>query len=151
LARHGRLHDRPGTIVDRDGNLLARHTGHHRFTVGQRRGLGISGPSPVYVLDKDPVTNRVTVGPAEALETSRVVLRGVRLRRPGSYVDRVKLRYRAKPLGARLAGDPAPGRHPRLEVELSSAADVAAPGQVACLMAGDRVIGWGTIARSSCP
>jgi tRNA-uridine 2-sulfurtransferase len=151
LARHGRLRDQPGPVVDREGNVLTRHRGQHRFTVGQRRGLGVSGAEPMYVLDKDASTNRVTVGPAEALKTGRVALGGVRLHRHGGEVDRVKLRYRAKPLPARLADEPGIGRHRRLEVELSVPADVAAPGQVACLLAGDRVVGWGTIVRTPCP
>ena len=67
--------------------------------------------------------------------------------RPGSRVDRVKLRYRSKPIPARLVGEPSPGRHPRLELELGDAAEGVAPGQLACLMDGELVVGWGTIAR----
>ena len=111
LARHGQLEDRPGAIVDRAGTVLGRHRGQHRFTVGQRRGLGIAGDAPLYVLDKDAAGNRVTVGPAAALRTQRVALRGVRLHRGGGRVDRVKLRYRSKPLAARLLDDPPAGRH----------------------------------------
>jgi tRNA-specific 2-thiouridylase len=147
LARHGGLGDRSGQTVDRDGNELGRHRGQHRFTVGQRRGLGLNGNSPLYVLDKDAASNRVTVGPATALRTTRVALRGARLHRPGSRVDRVKLRYRSRPLAARLSGDPPAGLHRSLQVELGEEADAAAPGQMACLMNGDRVIGWGTITR----
>ena len=56
LARHGGLGDRPGAIVDRAGKVLGRHRGQHRFTVGQRRGLGVAGDEPLYVLDKDAAT-----------------------------------------------------------------------------------------------
>jgi tRNA-specific 2-thiouridylase len=147
LARHGELRDRPGLIVDRAGNALARHRGQHHFTVGQRRGLGLSAAEPLYVLDKDAATNRVTVAPASALGTRSVLLRGVHLHRPGERVDRVKLRYRSRPLAATLPGKPPAGSHPRLELELAEPADVAAPGQLACLMDGERVVGWGTIAR----
>jgi tRNA-specific 2-thiouridylase len=147
LARHGQLRDRPGAIVDRAGNVLGRHRGQHHFTVGQRRGLGVAGAEPLYVLDKDALSNRVTVAPAAALLTVRVRLRRVHLRRRGSRVDRVKLRYRARPLAARLLGDPGVGSHGWLELELAEPADVAAPGQLACLMDGERVIGYGTIAR----
>ena len=62
-------------------------------------------------------------------------------------MDRVKLRYRSRPLAARLLGDPAAGRHRSLELDLGEEADAAVPGQLACLMDGDRVIGWGTITR----
>jgi len=147
LHRHGSLADRPGVIVDRSGTILGRHRGQHRFTVGQRRGLGVSSTEPLYVLDKDAASNRVLVGSVAALQTRRVAVRGVHLRRPGRDVDRVKLRYRSRPLTARLIGEPGAGRHPRLELELGEPADAAAPGQLACLMDGDRVIGWGTIAR----
>jgi tRNA-uridine 2-sulfurtransferase len=60
-------------------------------------------------------------------------------------VDRVKLRYRAGPLPARVAGGAAAGRHEALEVELREPAEGAAPGQLACLMDGELVVGWGTI------
>jgi tRNA-specific 2-thiouridylase len=147
LARHGDLGDRPGRVVDQEGKVLAHHRGQHLFTVGQRRGVGYAGGRPLYVLDKDAVSNEVVVGPREALQTSQVVLRGARLRRESPRVDRVKLRYRSKPLPARILDDPPAGQRRSLTVELAEPADAAAPGQVACLMDGDLVIGWGTIAR----
>jgi tRNA-specific 2-thiouridylase len=147
LARHGRLRDCRGEITDRAGRVLGHHEGQHNFTVGQRRGLRLASAEPLYVLDKDAATNRVVVGSAGELRASRVPLRGARLHRAGSEVDRVKLRYHAKPLAARLVGDPPAGRHAALELEFADPADVAAPGQMACLMRGDLVIGWGTIAR----
>jgi tRNA-uridine 2-sulfurtransferase len=140
LARHGGLPDRPGAIVDRDGNVLARHNGQHRFTVGQRRGLGVAFPGePLYVLDKDAATNQVLVGPRAALATEQVPVRGVRLRRAGERVNRVKLRYRSRPVECRMGID---------RLELSEPVDGAAPGQLACLMDGDLVVGWATIARA---
>ncbi len=145
LARHGGVGDRPGTIVDRDGVVLGRHHGQHRFTVGQRRGIGIDRGGPLYVLDKDAPGNRVVVGPRSELCTSRVAIRSARLNRAGSRVDRVKLRYRSVPLPARLLGDPDTGRHRTLAIELAEPVDGAAPGQLACLMDGELVVGWGTI------
>jgi tRNA-uridine 2-sulfurtransferase len=147
LARHGGLSDRRGEITDRAGRVLGHHQGQHHFTVGQRRGLRVTAAEPLYVLAKDAGSNRVVVGPADELRTSRVALRGVRLQRAGRDVDRVKLRYRAKPLAAKLVGDPPVGRHGALELELDDPADAAAPGQLACLMRGELVIGWGIIAR----
>jgi len=148
LARHGGLGDRPGTIVDRDGVVLGHHSGHQRFTVGQRRGIGIDRGGPLYVLDKDAARNRLVVGPQSALRTSRVAIRSARLHRSGARVDRVKLRYRSRPLGARLAGEPPAGRHHSLAIELEDSVEGAAPGQLACLMDGELVVGWGTITRS---
>ena len=147
LARHGQVGDRPGEIADRAGRVLGRHRGQHHFTVGQRRGLGLATGEPLYVLEKDPGGNRITVGPADALRTSRIALRGVQLHRGGERVDRVKLRYRSKPLPARLSQEAVAGRYRRLELELAEPADAAVPGQLACLLAGDSVIGWGTITR----
>jgi tRNA-specific 2-thiouridylase len=148
LARHAGLGDRPGDVVDRDGRVLGRHRGQHLFTVGQRRGLGIAGREPMYVLDKEAASRRVTVGPRAALGTTRVPIRGVDLRREGARVDRVKLRYRSKPIAARIAQDAGPGRHPRLELELDHASIGVAPGQLACLMDGELVVGSATIARA---
>jgi tRNA-specific 2-thiouridylase len=150
LARHGGIGDEPGEIVDRSGTVLGGHAGQHRFTVGQRRGLGPASAhagEPLFVLDKDAASRRVTVGPRAALRTDRVRVRGARLRREGARVDRVKLRYRSRPLPARVLGDPAAGAHRTLELALDEPADGAAPGQLACLMDGESIVGWGTIAR----
>jgi tRNA-specific 2-thiouridylase len=145
LARHGGVGDRPGEIVDSAGTVLGAHRGQHRFTVGQRRGLGVHNGEPLYVLAKEG--DRVVVGPRAALQTTRVALRGARLHRAGATVDRVKLRYRARPLRARVLGEPAPGRHGSLALELADPVDGAAPGQLACLMDGELIVGWGTITR----
>ena len=148
LARHGGLSERSGDVVDARGALLGRHRGQHGFTVGQRRGLALGGREPLYVLDKDAVSNRVVVGAREDLLSDRVGVRAARLHRPGARVDRIKLRYRSQPLPARVAGTPPAGRHAALTVHLEAAAEVAAPGQLACLMDRDLVVGWGTIART---
>ncbi len=142
LRRHGgpRLRQ-PGEIVDRDGRVLGRHEGQHEFTVGQRRGLGVGGPEPLYVLDRDAATNRVTVGPRAALARTRVRLGDARLHRPAESIERVRLRYHAEPLpcSARvLTGG-------EVELELARPAHAVAPGQLACLMRDDCVVGEGTI------
>ncbi len=67
LQRHGGLGVRPGPIVDQRGAVLGEHRGAHAFTVGQRHGLGIGAPQPLYVLSTDAHANTVTVGPREAL------------------------------------------------------------------------------------
>jgi tRNA-specific 2-thiouridylase len=150
LQRHGGLGDAPGEIVGVDGEVLGRHAGQHRFTVGQRRGLGLdttpAHAEPLFVLAKDAASRRVTVGPRSALSADRVRVRGARLNRSGARVDRVKLRYRSRPLAARVLGDADAGRHRTLELALSETADTVAPGQLACLMDGELVVGWGTIA-----
>ena len=115
LARHARLRERPGEIVDRSGRVLGRHRGHHNFTVGQRRGLGVAAGEPLYVLATDSAANRVVVGPREELATRRVRVRDAVLLRDGERVDRVKLRYRSRPIAC--AVEAAPGRHAELWLE----------------------------------
>ncbi len=153
LAGHGGPRDREGEIVDRRGRRLGSHRGHHHFTVGQRRGLGLGGGVPRYVLSTDAQTNRVVVGDRDELGTTAVLVRGAELRLDGARVDAVRLRYRqapvpchvAAPVGARA------GAHDVLELGLSEPVAGAAPGQLACLMAGDAVAGWGTIAGATPP
>lgn len=149
LARHGGFEDRPGSIIDREGSELGRHQGAHRYTVGQRRGLGVAAPEPLFVLAVDNDANTVTVGPREALATRSVRLVGARLLRDGDAVDRVKLRYRNAPSGCKVLGSAEQGRHRELRIELDEPIHGAAPGQIACLMRGDAVVGWATIAREA--
>jgi tRNA-specific 2-thiouridylase len=145
LRRHGGLEDREGSVVDSDGRALARHRGHHHFTVGQRRGIGVAGPEPLYVLATDAADNTVTVGTADQLRTRRIAVRDAVLHRPGRRVDRVRLRYHARALAC--APPPAgEGRHERLELELEEPIRGAAPGQLAALMCGERIVGHATIA-----
>jgi tRNA-specific 2-thiouridylase len=151
LARHGGIGDAPGEIVSASGEVLGAHAGQHLFTVGQRRGLGVGAnpahPEPLFVLAKDAGSRRVTVGPRRALLTDRVRVRGARLHREGARVDCVKLRYRSRPLRASVLGGPGAGGHSRLELALIDPVDGAAPGQLACLMDGELVVGWATISR----
>lgn len=145
LERHGRVADRPGEIVDAAGAVLGEHAGHHHFTIGQRRGLGVANGEPLYVLRRDVGTNRVTVGRREELATKTVRLRGVRLHRGSARADRVKLRYHARSIACRLSAAPA-GEHAELELELGEPAYGVAPGQTACLLDGELVVGRATIA-----
>ena len=142
LARHGRLGERPGAVVDRAGSELGRHRGAHHFTVGQRKGLGVAAAEPQYVLATDVAANTVTVGPRAALAAHTVPVRDAVLHRPGAEVDRVKLRYRARPLPCTVTAHEGGA----LTVALAEPADGPAPGQVACLMRGDVVVGHGVIA-----
>jgi tRNA-specific 2-thiouridylase len=142
FQRHGgpRLR-RPGEIVDRSGKVLGRHDGQHNFTVGQRRGLGLATPEPMYVLRRDADTNRVVVGPRSALATDRVPLENPTLHRTPQEVERVRLRYHAEPIPCRVHVQ----EDGALELELDESANGVAPGQLACLMRQDRVVGEGTI------
>jgi tRNA-uridine 2-sulfurtransferase len=145
LARHGDLPSAPGGIVDADGARLGTHGGAHAFTIGQRHGLRIGGPEPLYVLGTDPRANTVTVGPREALLTRTVEVRDVTLRRAGGQVDGVRVRSHGRLHPCRLATDPGPGRHEGVEVQLQEPITRAAPGQIACLYEGDVILGYGTV------
>jgi tRNA-uridine 2-sulfurtransferase len=146
LRRHGNLTDRDGAVVDRSGRTLGRHRGHHNFTVGQRRGIGVSLNEPGYVVATDAVANTVTVGSREDLETRRIRVRDAVLHRDGARVDNVRLRYHSATLPATV-GAAAPGRHKALELELDEPFTAASPGQTAVLMDGETIVGHGTITR----
>ncbi len=145
LQRHAGLADAPGEIVDASGEVLGRHPGFHHFTVGQRKGLGVFAPEPLYVLRTEASVNRVVVGTREQLATDRVRVRGARLHRPGAEVDAVRLRYHSRAVPCRVAGSPGAGVHRRLDLELEQPFLGAAPGQAACLLHGDVIVGWATI------
>jgi tRNA-uridine 2-sulfurtransferase len=147
LERHGGVASRPGEIVDRAGQVLGAHDGHARFTVGQRKGLGVAAGAPLFVLETDAAANRVVVGSRDELAARRVEVAPATLYRDGARVDRVKLRYRSPAVACRVAGSS--GVHDRLEIELDDDVEGVAPGQTACFMEGDRVVGFGTIASAS--
>jgi tRNA-specific 2-thiouridylase len=143
LRRHGGLRDRDGAVLDRAGRTVGRHRGHHNFTVGQRRGIGVSAEEALYVIATDAGANTITVGTRAELETRRIEVRDAVLHRPGERVDAVRLRYHSRALPARV--EAGVGRHPRLSVELGEPFTAASPGQTAVLLADGAVVGHGTI------
>lgn len=145
LRRHGGLADNDGAVLDGSGRAVGRHRGHHNFTVGQRRGIGVSAPEPLYVLATDAAANTVTVGTRAELETRRVHVRDATLHRDGARVDAVRLRYHSRALPASIGAARA-GRHDALEIELGEEFVGASPGQTAVLLEGETIVGHGTIA-----
>ncbi len=146
LERHGGLGVKPGPIVDRQGVVLGEHRGAHAYTVGQRHGLGIGAPQPLYVLATDPRENTVTVGPRTALLAASLPVSELTLHRDGACVDGVRVRSHGRRFPCRVERDLRAGRHARASISLAEPAERTAPGQVACLYAGDVVVGYGTIA-----
>jgi tRNA-specific 2-thiouridylase len=141
LERHGGAGP-AGEIVSPDGEVLGRHDGVHRFTAGQRRGIGVGGGPALYVLHTDAASGRVVAGTRDELAVRRVTVS------PGEVfvpVDRarVRLRYRGAPVPARVvpSGD-------GFELELDEPAFGVAAGQAAVLYDGDTVVGSGRIASS---
>jgi tRNA-specific 2-thiouridylase len=151
LARHGGLDKRAGAIVDREGKRLGEHEGVHTVTIGQRRGLGIGGREggdgrPLFVIATDARANTVTVGSREELRTAAVAVRDVTLHRDAACVDGVKVRYRGRRMPCRVEGTREAGAYERVELEMVQEIERTAPGQIACLYAGDVIVGHGTIA-----
>jgi tRNA-specific 2-thiouridylase len=137
LARQG-VARRTGAVVDARGTQLGTHDGHWTFTPGQRKGIGISAPKPLYVIDADARTNTVVVGDREALARTEVSATG------SLYVevDRAdaKLRYRSDPVGAQVKRTPG-----GFSLQLDAPAYGVARGQAAVLYEGDAVVGCGVI------
>lgn len=151
LARHGGLNRRTGAIVDREGRRLGEHEGVHTVTIGQRRGLGIGGRDggdgrPLFVIATDARANTVTVGSREELRTGTVGVRDVTLHRDAECVDGVKVRYRGRRMPCRVEGAREAGEHERVDLTMVEEIERTAPGQIACLYAGDLIVGHGTIA-----
>jgi tRNA-specific 2-thiouridylase len=139
LGRHG-LAPAEGAIVDEAGRELGRHAGHWGFTPGQRRGLGISAPEPLYALRTEPRSNVVVVGPRQSLARREIAVDGrlyVRVRRGD-----VKLRYRSPAIPGTVA---ATDRGFRLD--LDAPAFGVAPGQAAVVYEDDAVVGAGIVER----
>jgi tRNA-uridine 2-sulfurtransferase len=146
LERHGELSAQPGAILDLQGRELGKHRGSHTLTIGQRHGLGVSVGEPLYVLATDAQSNTVTVGPRAALLTRQIAVRAVTLHRPGVVVDHVKVRSRGRRVPCRVLAAPQAGHHPSVELELEQPLERTAAGQIACLYAGELIVGYGTIA-----
>ena len=139
-----RLTTVPGDIVEQDGTVVGRHEGIEYFTIGQRRGLGISGGEPRFVLQIEPETHRVIVGPEEALMQDDMFVSAVNypLGNPpqGSVDVNVKIRYKSHEAPAVLHphGDGAIVRFTRPQRSVT-------PGQAAVFYQGDVLLGGGTI------
>ena len=144
LERHGVPAD-GGAIRDGVGRVLGTHAGVHRFTVGQRKGLGLSSPVPLYVVGIDAAEGSVTVGPREALERTELTASGVNWiagepPAAGTQVTaRIRHRHREAAAGITpLAGD-------RVRVVFDAPQSAVAPGQAVVMYQGDEVVGGGWI------
>jgi tRNA-uridine 2-sulfurtransferase len=133
-----------GAIVDTDGQVLGTHRGVHRYTVGQRRGLGLAGPEPRYVQRIDAERREVVVGPAERTEQ-----RSFNVHRAHWVLDaptpeqpvQVKIRHRHAGAPGKVAVAP----DGVVTVQLDAPARAVTPGQAAVFYEGDRVLGGGWI------
>jgi tRNA-uridine 2-sulfurtransferase len=138
---------RPGSIVDSDGAVLGRHAGVAAYTIGQRKGLGITAATPLYVVDIDPEENRLTVGPPAALERDRLVAFDVNFiaceppRDPMRVLARIRHSHRPAPATVQVRDDGA------ADVVFDEPQRAITPGQSVVWYRDDLVIGGGVIGR----
>ena len=136
---------RSGPIVDMAGRVLGEHRGVHHFTVGQRKGLGLTAPRPLYVLSVDHGARSVTVGREEELQASELAAHDVNwLSTPppdGEVRARVKIRYRHEEADATIA----PLSAERVRVRFDVPQRAITPGQAAVFYDGDVCLGGGWI------
>jgi tRNA-specific 2-thiouridylase len=147
LTKHSPDIAQTGNIVDESGQVLARHGGIHRFTVGQRKGLGLSTSptgAPMYVLALKPDDRQVVVGPKSSLERSTLTASGVNWIEGGpdgpcrAHVQ-IRHRHPAAPATVRVLGEG------RAEVVFDAPQIAITPGQAAVFYDGDGVLGGGWI------
>lgn len=133
-----------GEIVDRDGKVLGTHAGVHRYTIGQRKGLSVSAPTPLYVQKIDADTRQVVVGPADGCAQRSFALLTPHWVEGAPPVDRpVRVRIRHRHAGADGRLRVGPDGVSRIELDLPARA--VTPGQAAVLYDGDQVLGGGWI------
>jgi len=136
--------DLSGDIVTRDGTVVGRHRGAHRYTVGQRRGLGIAWKEPLYVLGVDALRRRVVVGPKEELyrvDLTAADLNWIMPAPDAEFATTCRIRYRHQPVPCRVT----PLEGDRVKVRFDQPEKSITPGQAVVFYQGDRVLGGGWI------
>jgi len=150
LDHEGRSDELPegGEIVSTTGETLGTHTGIHRYTIGQRRGLGIAHEKPLYVIQIERARNQIIVGEEDELEAMEFTARGVNwiaFDTPTEPVRaQVKIRYRHDPAQATIHA--LPGERARIVFDEPQRA--ITPGQATIFYDGDEVVGGGWIIRN---
>jgi tRNA-specific 2-thiouridylase len=148
LSRHGADAARPGPILDSAGRTLGEHRGLPNYTIGQRKGLGVTAPQPLYVLALDPARNAIVVGGAQELGGDELTAAEVTYVSgcppPGPLRITAKIRYKAHETPATLTPLPDGRAHVRFDELLR---DIT-PGQGVVFYQGDLILGGGIIQRS---
>ena len=144
VTRHAPETDRQGTIVDGEGRVVGRHAGIHRFTVGQRKGLGLASPSPRYVLALRPAQQQVVVGPKSALERTTLTASGVNwIEGPPVAPRRVTAQIRHRHQAAQATVQAMDGKSAAVVFDAPQIA--VTPGQAVVFYDGNVVVGGGWI------
>jgi tRNA-specific 2-thiouridylase len=140
-----RLPETAGELVASDGQVLGHHEGIFNFTVGQRKGLGVASPTPLYVLQIDPASHRVTVGADAELATRTLRARDLNwisiAGLSGPMRVRIKIRHRHEPAWATLE----PAENGEVIATFDEPQRAVTPGQSAVFYDGDEVVGGGWI------
>lgn len=138
-----------GELVATTGEVLGRHEGIFSYTVGQRKGLGVSSPSPLYVIQIDPASHRVTVGADKELAVR--TLRASRMNwiaiasLSGPMRVRAKIRHRHEPAWATIEPTGQGADSSQVVATFDEPQRAVTPGQSAVFYDGDEVVGGGTI------
>jgi tRNA-specific 2-thiouridylase len=151
VAEHAPEAPRAGVIVDEQGHVLGGHAGIHRFTVGQRRGLGLASTNgaPMYVLALKPADRTVVVGPKRSLERITLTASGVNwiTGQPSAPLRvQAQIRHRHKPADAVVRALDAG----RAQVEFDAPQIAITPGQAVVFYDGETVVGGGWIESDNC-
>jgi tRNA-uridine 2-sulfurtransferase len=145
VAKHAPAALQSGAIVNERGEQLGEHAGVHRFTVGQRKGLGVSAPAPLYVLKIDPESRDVTVGPRSSLERGHLTASGVNwisVDAPSDWIPAAaQIRHRHAPAAGRVRALD----DDRAEFVFDTPQPAVTPGQAVVFYDGDVVVGGGWI------
>jgi tRNA-specific 2-thiouridylase len=134
----------PGEFVTTDGTVIGHHSGIHRYTIGQRKGLGIAWKQPLHVVEIDSRQNRIVVAEASELKRSSLTAAGASwIQQPDrpEFTAECRIRYRHTPAPCRVVMH----SPERFEVQFEHLQTSVTPGQAAVLYDGDRVLGGGWI------
>ena len=151
LDHEGRVEEMPasGEIVNTAGEVMGSHSGIHRYTIGQRRGLGIAHEKPLYVVQIERAKNQIIVGEEKELESTEFIARGVNwvaFDEPSEPVRaQVKVRYRHDPAPATIRRLP----DSRAHIVFDEPQRAITPGQATIFYNGDEVVGGGWIVRDT--
>jgi len=138
-----------GEIVTSVGKVIGTHSGIHRYTIGQRRGIGIADARPLYVLGVEPAANRVVVGYDDELFSDEFTAAGVNWISFDNPTEplRAEVRVRYRHLAAPATITPLPNN--RAQVKFDEPQRAITPGQATVFYRGDEVIGGGWIVKNS--